>query len=72
MENFLEQIRKNWIIFTFVVGLIMWFANVNAKVDELDKRVYLQENMNKEYLTTLQRIQLDLAIVRTKLEKLER
>lgn len=72
MENLLEQIRKNWIIFTFVVGLIMWFANVNAKVDELDKRVYLQENMNKEYLTTLQQIQLDLAIVRTKLEKLEK
>lgn len=72
MENFLEQIRKNWIILTFIVGLIMWFSNVNAKVDELDKRVALQESVNKEYLTTLQQIQLDLAIVRTKLEKLEK
>lgn len=72
MENFLEQIRKNWIILTFLVGLIMWFSNENAKVEELDKRVALQESVNKEYLTTLQQIQLDLAIVRTKLEKLEK
>lgn len=72
MENLLEQVRKNWIILTFLVGLIMWFSNENAKVEELDKRVALQESVNKEYLTTLQQIQLDLAIVRTKLEKLER
>ena len=69
MENFLEQLRKNWILITFLGTIIIWSATINFRLTSAEVEIKELKVLNKEYINTLQQIQVDIAIIRTKLEK---
>jgi hypothetical protein len=68
----LEDTRTILTILVTLVGSIFWLATLSSQVLENKADIAESQKLDKEYLVTLQQIQLDLAIVRTKLEKLER
>lgn len=71
MNNFLEDLRKNWIFITFIASTIIWGATLGIKVASLESEVALLKSNNKEFLLTLKQIEIDVAIVRTKIENLK-
>lgn len=71
MENFLDNLRKNWIFITFIASTIIWGATLGLKVATLENEVMVLKSTNKEFLITLQQIQIDVAVVRTKIENLK-
>lgn len=68
----LEDTRTILTILVTLVGSIFWLATLSSQVLENKADIAESQKLDKEYLATLQQIQLDLAIVRTKLEKLDR
>lgn len=71
MENFLDNLRKNWIFITFIASTIIWVATLGLKVATLENEVMILKSTNKEFLITLQQIQIDVAVVRTRIENLK-
>ena len=72
MENFLDSLRKNWIFITLIASIIIWSANLTTRIETAEAEILELKSVNKEYLNTLQQIQVDIAIIRTKLDRIDR
>lgn len=68
-ENFLSQIKSWWVIVLFIGSLIVTWTNFDNAINTHEVRLKELENQNKQWVITLQQIQVDVAIIRTKLDK---
>lgn len=66
--QFLEKIGKFWYFLAFIVFLVVWYANISKQVESNSQRIAVLEQSNKESLVALQKIQVDIAVIRKELE----
>lgn len=72
MDQLFKTIKDNWIIVIFIASLIVTWSNFTNAINNHETRIVSIEETNKQYLTTLQQIQVDVAIVRTKIETIQK
>lgn len=72
MDQLFKTIKDNWIIVIFIASLIVTWTNFTNAINNHETRIVSIEETNKQYLTTLQQIQVDVAIVRTKIETIQK
>jgi len=56
----LKDIKNNWLILAFVFASIVWYANTNNRI----KNVEAQVQENKTVLQVVYKIQIDLATMK--------
>lgn len=49
MEKFAKQLRENWVIFTLLAALVIWYAGVNTRLTQAEVDI-------KDLKTTSQKI----------------
>ncbi len=72
MDQLLKNIKDNWVIIIFLGTIIATWTNFSNAIENHEKRIVSIEETNKQYLTTLQQIQVDVAVVRTKIETIKK
>lgn len=60
MENFLKQIRDNWILLAFLVAMILWYGRVDSRLTILEAAGKDQADL----LTKISQIQVDVAFIK--------
>lgn len=61
MENLAKQLKENWFIYAFIAGLILWYGNINNRVDAVEAK-------QAEQQTTIEKIDqllIDMAVIKT-------
>jgi len=69
MNNLLKNLKDYWVIIIFFGSFVVTWTNFSNSIASQDKRITALEDSNKDILVTLQKIEVDVAVVRTKLEK---
>lgn len=68
MEELLKQLQTGWFLIICIAGIIFAVATNVGTISDHEKRLAKVESQNVELLASLNRIEVDIAIVRTKLE----
>ena len=69
MNNLLKNLKDYWVIIIFFGSFVVTWTNFSNAIADHNKRITVLEDSNKDILITLQKIEVDVAVVRTKLEK---
>ncbi len=67
MENFFIQLRNNWVILIAIVSMIVWSANVNARLAHAEK----ERDEIFALLGTIHEIEISLAVIEEKISTIE-
>lgn len=69
MQDIIKQLQSIWFLVTCISAMIFSIATNYATVADHEKRLIKIENQETVILESLHQIQVDIAIIRTKLEK---
>ena len=69
MQDIIKQLQSIWFLITCISAMIFSIATNYATVADHEKRLIKIENQETVILESLHQIQVDIAIIRTKLEK---
>jgi len=69
MQELIKQLQSVWFLVTCIAAIIFSIATNYATVADHEKRIVKIESQNTVLLESLNQIKVDLAIIRTKLEK---
>ena len=51
MENIFSQLKSNWVVFSLVVSLVLWYGNTNTRIEAIEakqiEQATLQDKLNK-------------------------
>lgn len=65
----IKQLQSVWFLITCISAIIFSIATNYATVADHEKRIAKMESQNTVLLESLNQIRVDIAIIRTKLEK---
>ena len=68
MENFLTQIKNNWIILSFIVALIVSWTNVNSRLVQAENDIEQLSHV----VTQINEINIRLAVIQEKVVNIEK
>lgn len=61
MENSLKQLRDNWMILTFLVVMILWYGNTNARLTAVEAQQVEQATTDEK----VDKLVIDVAVIKT-------
>jgi hypothetical protein len=50
MSDIFAQIKDKWFIIIFIVSMILWYGNINTRMDIVEANQEEQEDVNKSIL----------------------
>jgi len=69
MQEIIKQLQSVWFLVTCIAAIIFSIATNYSTVAEHEKRIIKLENQEVILLENLNQIKVDIAIIRTKVEK---
>lgn len=64
MDKTLKQIRDNWIILAFLVGVVLWYGNINNRISKVEADSLSQQTTIEKVDTKTTQIQIDVASIK--------
>lgn len=69
MQEIIKQLQSVWFLVVCVAGIIFSIAGNYATVADHEKRLARMESQNVILIDSLNQIKVDIAIIRTKIER---
>lgn len=69
MNELLKKLNESWYILALIVSMIIGWTTFRITVQNQENRITVLENKTQNIGETLNDIKVDVAIIRTKLEK---
>lgn len=66
--NYFEQIRKNWFLFVFLASVVMGYAQIQNRLDNLEGRTTKIELRADTYEKSVNDLRSDIASIKTSLD----
>lgn len=64
MDKMLQNFRDNWILFSLVGGIIIWYSGVNARLTQAEQELKDLKTLTQE----ISILQTDIAVIKTNVE----
>ena len=56
----MEELKKNWIIASFVAAMILWYGNVNARLNSVEAKQAEQATLSEK----INQLLTDVAVIK--------
>lgn len=61
MESFTNQLKSNWLILAFIVSMILWYGNVNARLSSVEAKQVEYEELSD----VIGDLKLDVGVIKS-------
>lgn len=68
MDDLFKNIKNNWMIITFIVGFVISWTTVNARLSEAEKDIEKLQSVTD----SINKIELDVAIIKEQIIQLNK
>jgi len=64
MNDIITQIKNQWFLLAFLVGMIIWYANTNSRITAVEAKVIEQSSLVEQIAT----LKTDVAVIKANVE----
>lgn len=68
MENFIKQLRENWVILLFMGSVVMSWTMFSARLTQAELKIQELEILKEQ----IQKIQIDVAVIKERIINIDK